>query len=388
MYGWESAAFVAGGELSPEMGIGRGFGSWDAAPAFGSLWHTVPRALSWLDAHGDASRWLLFVHGYDAHARYLKPTPFGYSHADRSYGGLAQAAVRGVGPDRVATQRFIDGWFHPDIGAMSNIAAEEARPRSAEGRARLLQDANRRGGLARATDGDTALIRGVYDGAVSYLDTQFGLFMAGLQDRGLLSRATLDPRGRSRPGPVTHGHQSRRAGGEGRVRCAGLQRSGVRSRGCGRRLRPLPHGARCPDREPGPPHACACRRAGLVQQPQHPRLGSGLTNGRRCRRRCCHRAGPERRMVYLHGPSGGGARPRSGGEGPHQRRDRPGRGEGGGSRGQTGARCFVHWRPPHVAWGSGSPLRSRGGDGRGLPTARSSAPGSRVTDDIGRSTAT
>ncbi len=191
VYGWESAAFVAGGELSPEMGIGRGFGSWDAAPAFGSLWHTVPRALSWLDAHGDASRWLLFVHGYDAHARYLKPTPFGYSHADRSYGGLAQAAVRGVGPDRVATQRFIDGWFHPDIGAMSNIAAEEARPRSAEGRARLLQDANRRGGLARATDGDTALIRGVYDGAVSYLDTQFGLFMAGLQDRGLLSRAIV-----------------------------------------------------------------------------------------------------------------------------------------------------------------------------------------------------
>jgi arylsulfatase len=191
VYGWDSAAFVAGGELSPEMGIGRGFGTWQAARNFASLWHTAPLALAWLDGHTGTAPWLLFVHGYDAHVRYLKPTPYGYAHADASYQGLAQEAARGAGPERAATERFIDGRLHHDLQAMSTIASEEVRPRSPAGKARLLADASARGPLPGARDADVTLLRGLYDGAVGYVDAQFGLFMAGLADRHLLDRAVI-----------------------------------------------------------------------------------------------------------------------------------------------------------------------------------------------------
>ena len=43
----------------------------------------------------------------------------------------------------------------------------------------------------RIDDADTALIVDVYDGAVSYADTMFGLFIAALQDRGALDSAWI-----------------------------------------------------------------------------------------------------------------------------------------------------------------------------------------------------
>ncbi len=191
VYGWDSAAFVAGGELSPEMGIGRGFGSWEASVNFASLWHTAPPALAWLDTRTGPAPWLLFVHGYDAHVRYLKPAPYGYAHADAAYQGLAQDAVHGDGPERAATERFIDGRLHHDLRAVSQIAAQEVRPRGAAGKARLLAEASVRGPLPSARASDLALLRGAYDGAIGYVDAQFGLFMAGLNTRGLLDEAIV-----------------------------------------------------------------------------------------------------------------------------------------------------------------------------------------------------
>jgi arylsulfatase len=186
-YGWDTAAFVAGGDLAPEMGIGRGFATYESAVDFASLWHTAPLALAWLDAHaGDASPWLLFVHGYDAHVPYLKPAPFGYAYADPTRQGPGQEAAR------TSTERIMDGWLHPDMGALFGVSGDDVRPRSPAARQKLL-DVSRAAGrnLQRVNEDDLRLVRAVYDGGVAYADAQFGLLMAGLQDRGVLDRAVV-----------------------------------------------------------------------------------------------------------------------------------------------------------------------------------------------------
>lgn len=186
VYGWPTAGVVAGGDLAPEMGVGRGFDAWESPLDFASLWHTVPIALAWLDARDGVAPWFLFVHGYDAHARYLKPSPFGYAIADATATGPGQEAVRS------STDRLVDGWLHADASALPRFSGTEARPRSPEARARLLEAARAHGDrLQPVSDADVELVRDVYDGAVAYGDIQFGLLMAGLHDRGILDRAVV-----------------------------------------------------------------------------------------------------------------------------------------------------------------------------------------------------
>ncbi len=184
-YGWRSGAFVAGGDLSPEMEIGRGFGTWESVKDFGSLWHTAPPALAWLDANGAGSDWLLFVHGYDAHSPYLKPTPYGYAIADASYRGVGQVAVRS------STDRLVDGAYLPDLRIFHDVIGRAALPRSPAARAEVLERSKAAGPVLTATEADLEHVRHVYDGGVAYADTQFGLLMAGLEQRGILDRATV-----------------------------------------------------------------------------------------------------------------------------------------------------------------------------------------------------
>lgn len=186
-YGWKTAAFVAGGDLSPELGVGRGFQLWNSVKDFGSLFHTAPPALSWLDTHGDDGPFLLFVHGYDAHSPYLKPAPFGYAYADMSWKGPGQDAVH------TSTERVIDGWMHPDLGSFLAVMDDEPRPRSAAARAHLAADARSPGRTPpqKLDATDIQVIRDVYDGGVAYADLQLGLLLTGLAERGWMDRATI-----------------------------------------------------------------------------------------------------------------------------------------------------------------------------------------------------
>ena len=76
-YGYQAGAFVAGGHLDPSFGLDAGFQEYAAPAQWGSLYHTWPLALKWLDRVDPARPTFLFLHGYDTHARYVKPTPFG-----------------------------------------------------------------------------------------------------------------------------------------------------------------------------------------------------------------------------------------------------------------------------------------------------------------------
>jgi arylsulfatase A-like enzyme len=180
--GWTTGAFVCGGDLSSTMGLDRGFGTYRSGPDFGSLWHTAPMATAWLDAH-EHEPVLLFLHGYDAHSRYLKPTPFGYGWGDATATGPGQDAVRG------STELIVDHRLLPDEGPLALVDRLELRPRSEAGRAALAEATPP---TAPTLDpADEARVRDAYDGAVAWADAMFGLWMADLASRGWLERATI-----------------------------------------------------------------------------------------------------------------------------------------------------------------------------------------------------
>jgi arylsulfatase A-like enzyme len=185
LYGYQTGAFVGGGDLSRHRGLSPGFEVYESSVNFGSLWHTGPMALGWLQTVDRERPWFLFVHGYDTHSRYIKPTPYGYTYADARATGVGQYAVR------TASERIVDGTFYPDFNALMASFRSELHPRSPEARARFA--AINQVGLEHLAlkEEDAELIRDVYDGAVSYADTMFGLFMASLQDQGVLDEAVI-----------------------------------------------------------------------------------------------------------------------------------------------------------------------------------------------------
>ncbi len=182
-YGYETAASVGGGELSPELGLDAGFGVYASTRGFDSLLHTVPPALGWLDQRDTTRPFFLFVHGYDAHSEYLKPTPYGYIQGDLGASGAGQDALRSGG----GSSRVFDGLLLADGWPWQQVSSTWLRPRSPEARAEL-------GALARGMqpapvpfgDMDGAVLRHGYDGAVAYADTMFGLLMAALEERDVL----------------------------------------------------------------------------------------------------------------------------------------------------------------------------------------------------------
>lgn len=186
VYGYQTGGFVGGADLAPEMGMSAGFDVYTSAHNFGSLYHTAPYALQWIDARDKARPFFAFIHGYDTHSRYLKPPPYGYAHADASQTGVGQDAVR------TATERIIDGRMYSDFSALMSSFESILRPRSPSGRKQMLVMAlPSREPPPELNEADIALVRGVYDGAVTYADTMFGLLMASLQERGLLDEVVI-----------------------------------------------------------------------------------------------------------------------------------------------------------------------------------------------------
>lgn len=187
VYGYTTAAFVAGGHLDPAFGIGAGFQTFTVPREWGCLYHTVPPALAWLDQAG-SEPFFLMVHGYDAHARYLKPSPLGHAYANPLYQGAGRKmALTVLGVNSI----FGDRAF-PAREAERAVDFRELKLMGPRTQANLQAlSADPEGGMFPFTAEDHAYLRGVYAGAVAYGDAFFGLFMAGLEQRGLLDRALI-----------------------------------------------------------------------------------------------------------------------------------------------------------------------------------------------------
>lgn len=187
LYDYQTAAFVGGGDLHPVRGLNAGFDTYEVSRDFGSFYHSGPMALSWLDTAPKDKPYFLFVHGYDTHAPYLRPPPFGYSRADARADNQGQVAVR------TATERIVDGVLYPDFDALMRSFERQLRPRSAEGKRQTAEIAasTLRGEAHPVSEEDLAFVRSVYDGAISYADTMVGSFLAGLESRRVFDDAIV-----------------------------------------------------------------------------------------------------------------------------------------------------------------------------------------------------
>jgi arylsulfatase A-like enzyme len=166
-YGYKTAAFTGAGHLHPDFGFSSGFEHYKADVEWGGLFHAVHGMAQYLDATPTEQPRFLFLHGYDAHPRYLKPPPFGFLFADLTRFGPARKAI--LSP--MGTMRVVDGVYHPGAEPAALIAA---RGTGADGAQEALNAE------------DLALIVGAYDGAVAYADAWFGLLMAELDAREML----------------------------------------------------------------------------------------------------------------------------------------------------------------------------------------------------------
>jgi arylsulfatase A-like enzyme len=171
--------------MSPVFGLDAGFEEYSSEREWGSLQHTVPPALAWLEQSKEAP-FLLFVHGYDAHHRYLKPSPWGYLFSDVDHpGGVAEATRRPSG-----TTRLVDGYYFEDLNFDQIFYWRDIRMRSDASMAAIRRQAEGLD-LQPLDEADLEHIRGLYAGATTYADAWFGELMAGLEAQDLLDKVVI-----------------------------------------------------------------------------------------------------------------------------------------------------------------------------------------------------
>ncbi|MBI2945388.1 MAG: sulfatase [Candidatus Wallbacteria bacterium] len=187
-FGYDTAAFVGGGHLSAIFGMDVGFAKYEDKPHYGSFFHTVPKALSWLESRSEGPSpastrpFFLMVQGYDVHLPYQAPLGFSELY-DPGYRGI----VHDLDILRFENAKRISGnVYHyaartapgePPVAEM-DVNEDDSVPLDARAAAAPLS--------AR----DRAHIVAHYDGALTYADLWLGVFLAALQKRGLLE-ATL-----------------------------------------------------------------------------------------------------------------------------------------------------------------------------------------------------
>lgn len=230
--GYHTGAFSGGIHLQPGFGFARGFEVFGTTPRRGSLFHTVPAALQWLEgvAH---EPFFLFVQGYDCHLPYT--VPLGYSELyDPAYDGvvhqpgflaldtlegldglaydpLVPAAFRTF-PDRQTMgwrsrrRRLVPGfeqdlsrdlvrqWVPPEPEAPGLEQSAKSGPESetvTASQSRTALPARLPHWRRQLASADVAHLVAHYDGAVTYADTWLGIFVESLRQRGLLENTLL-----------------------------------------------------------------------------------------------------------------------------------------------------------------------------------------------------
>ncbi|HJN74875.1 MAG TPA: sulfatase [Myxococcota bacterium] len=205
--GYATEAVVAGGHLAPEFGLGVGFQRYASGDDFGSFQQTVPLALERIDVLEEGDRpWLMFVHGYDVHAPYLKWGPLFRGDTPGYNGPLLERALIPW-----TCEQILDGVLHPGFDPQ-NI--------STGGRTVLdpaLFDELETWAAGHEGEGitlgpeDEAFVRGLYDGSVRYADYHVGVLLAELEDRGLSGDTVVVVMSDHGEDLLDHGHVNHRS---------------------------------------------------------------------------------------------------------------------------------------------------------------------------------
>jgi arylsulfatase A-like enzyme len=176
-YGYAAGAFVAGGHLAPSYGFDRGFQPYFSTKGdFASFGATRDPALAWTaDTEGP---FFAFVHGYDMHARYWKPSPLGTAPPPK---GL----VRTLTLSAKGTNMIVGARATPD-GCLPILANGNTRVRLDEADPTDPNQASCIAAQVPLPEGAIHTLRGAYDGAARWVDAELGLLLAGLEEQGRL----------------------------------------------------------------------------------------------------------------------------------------------------------------------------------------------------------
>lgn len=157
--GYKTAAYTAGFFLNRGFGLDSGFDTYDDSKDFGTLADVLPGAVQWLRSN-KKEKFLLLVHGYDAHAPYRAPKEFLAKFRGGYTGQLA-----GVPLDYHLADRVWQDGIYEDFRLKKKVAK-----------------------LAKA---DVDYIVSQYDGAVLYADAQVGKLLAELETQGLTKKTLV-----------------------------------------------------------------------------------------------------------------------------------------------------------------------------------------------------
>jgi len=193
--GYQTFGAFAGGHLREDYGFGSGFQKVSQAMDWSSLMTTRGTASKWLKERASNAPVFLWLHGYDTHQRYLKPTPFGYLFSELSRSGT----VREIVSRQNGFREVLDGYFLPDVDFNEAIDWTALRPIGTGPGDRALTELGKSKHndsvsiveRVALTEEDIVHLRGIYDGAVAYADLQFGLWMAVLEQEGLLDSSIV-----------------------------------------------------------------------------------------------------------------------------------------------------------------------------------------------------
>lgn len=206
-YGYDTAAFTAGGHVTADFGFDQGWATFSAEPGFASLFDTGPKLLAWLDNHDRSTPWFAFLHSYDAHRPYSRPGPWDHLFARAS--GTRVAETIAADPclsemvrDRTLFPELTPTWF-AHVGGVGILSPSSYR-RLAEPPA----DTTR----VPITDADVQHLNDHYDGSLFYLDTLLGLVLGQLEARGALDNTVVVLLSDHGEDLLDHGYMNHRTG--------------------------------------------------------------------------------------------------------------------------------------------------------------------------------
>jgi arylsulfatase A-like enzyme len=151
--GYATGAFVDGGLMAGEFGLGQGFDVYDDEA--GGLAKIDGKVRAWIRAHRDEP-FLLFAHTYDVHSPYEEtPEPF--------------------------RSRYMEGLEEPSEDFREHMTWRMEQRRQSQYSENPL----------RLSTAEVEYARAMYDGGIREMDTWFGRFMEFLRQEGLYDRAIL-----------------------------------------------------------------------------------------------------------------------------------------------------------------------------------------------------
>ncbi len=182
--GYETAAFIGGGHIRESFGFNQGFDAfYEGEDYFGSLYHSVPKALEWLDERSPGAPFFLFLHGYDLHRPYPHGGLFYHPFDPGACSPMDRIFVR-RSPSEQTYRGTIYADFHLSRGLHTNglqILSPEDYPRLADFAAGEHDPEL----LYTMSPEDLAHIDEHYDASLLAADTYVGLFIEGLVRAGL-----------------------------------------------------------------------------------------------------------------------------------------------------------------------------------------------------------